>query len=34
MLVAEGGPRVLAAKYRDWLEKFHNEERIFTFVRA
>ncbi|MGX8281152.1 hypothetical protein [Xanthomonas oryzae] len=29
MLVAEGGPRVLATKYRDWLEKFHAEERDF-----
>ncbi|WP_245228111.1 hypothetical protein [Xanthomonas bromi] len=33
MLVAEGGPRILGAKYRDWLEKFHAEERDF-YIRA
>ncbi|MFL8004062.1 hypothetical protein [Xanthomonas vasicola] len=33
MLMAEGGPRTLGAKYRDWLEKFHAEERVF-YTRA
>ncbi|WP_237707359.1 hypothetical protein [Xanthomonas oryzae] len=33
MVVVEGGPRILAAKYRDWLEKFHAEERDF-YIRA
>jgi hypothetical protein len=28
-LAAEGGPEALVGKYRDWLEKFHADERSF-----